>query len=160
MFNLDELIYDCANTFFCRLIKPNLSFTSVHELTEEEINILIDHFNIKGIILDVDDTLRYNMEEISTVTLKWVDMLASKLKVVVVSNGIDKKVESLLNRRKINYISMALKPFRKNFLKACNMIGLNPKEVAVVGDDLIADIYGGNRNDMFTIWISKKKIIT
>ena len=55
---------------------------------------------------------------------------------------------------------MALKPFRKNFLKACNMIGLNPKEVAVVGDDLIADIYGGNRNDMFTIWISKKKIIT
>ena len=56
-----------------------------------------------------------------------------------------------MKEKGIEYIGYALKPLRYNFLKACKMLQLSPKQVVVIGDDILSDIYGGNRNNMTTI---------
>ena len=155
MFNIDELLYYGFNLFLSRLIKPDMSFASVIELTEDEVDILINKYNIKGIILDVDDTLRFNMEDISCDVISWINMISSKIKVVVVSNGFDKKVNEKMNSLGIKYIGFAHKPLKKGYITACNVMGLNREEVAVIGDDLFTDIYGGLRQNMFTIYVKK-----
>ncbi|MNT68848.1 hypothetical protein D3C72_2071100 [compost metagenome] len=91
------------------------------------------------------------MSSIPKCNEEWIDMIRSKLKVIVVSNGIDGKIEEFMKTRDINYISFAHKPLKKNFMKACEIMEIQPENVLVVGDSLWSDIYGGNRNNMKTI---------
>ena len=48
------------------------------------------------------------------------------------------------------YISFAKKPQSKGFLNACEMMGLYPENVLVIGNDVICDIYGGSKCGMIT----------
>ena len=42
------------------------------------------------------------------------------------------------------------KPFKKNFMKACEKMGIEPEKTLVIGDSLWCDIFGGKRNQMKT----------
>ncbi len=160
MKSIEELILYGIKYILNKKINPNMSINCVTDLTTKEIDILIDFYGIKGVILDVDETLRFNMKMVSSENDEWLDMLVRKLKVIVVSNGIDKKIEEYLRRKNIEYICFAHKPLKKNFIKACNKLMLSPEQIAVIGDDIFSDIYGGNRNNMFTIKVNgEKKLI-
>ncbi len=152
---LDDVLYYGINYAFGKFIKPDLVFESVTEITADEVDILINRYGIRGIILDVDGTLRFNMGDIPEENSKWLDMITSKLKVIVVSNGIDKKMKTTLQSKGIEYIGFAHKPLKRSFLMSANMLDLAPSQIAVIGDDIISDIYGGRRNKMFTIKITK-----
>ena len=45
-----------------------------------------------------------------------------------------------------------------SFLKACERLNVEPDRVLVVGDDLISDIYGGNRNVMRNAWVREVEL--
>lgn len=154
MKNVEDVLYDGINYILCKLIKPNMEYSKVTEISSFEIDKLINYYNIKGIILDIDETIRFDMNDISIENEKWLDMITSKLKVIVLSNGIDYNIKNRLKQKNIEYIGNAFKPLKYNFLKACKVLNLKPHEVAVIGDDIFCDIYGGKRNKMFTIKIS------
>ena len=157
MKSLGDIIFEGVNRFLCRLIHADKEVESVTELTSSEIDKLIDYYGIKGVILDVDETLRFNMKQVPTENDKWLDMLKDKLKVVVLSNGVDKNIETYLKEKGIIYISFALKPLKKNFIKARELLSLPSSAIAVIGDDILSDIYGGKRNNMVTIKINSKQ---
>ena len=159
MKSLGDIMYDSINHILCKLIHANKYITSVTELSIEEIDKLIEYYGIKGVILDIDETLRFDMGDIPIENIEWLDMLKTKLKVIVLSNGMDKNIRSLLEEKGIVYLSMALKPLKRNFIKACNILELNPNEVVVIGDDIISDIYGGNRCNMTTIKVNSDKVL-
>jgi predicted HAD superfamily phosphohydrolase YqeG len=46
-----------------------------------------------------------------------------------------------------------LKPFKKGYLKAVESMGLEPRDVAIAGDQLFTDILGGNLLGMKTLLI-------
>ncbi len=152
-----NLICKLANYILSKLVKPDMEIDSVCELTEEELDRLISDYGIKGVILDVDETIRFDQKDIPEENDKWIDMVMSKLKVVILSNGMSKKLEERFNEKGIEYITFGLKPLKRGFLKACDILCLRPEEVAVIGDDLFYDIYGGNRNNMTTIKVSNSK---
>ena len=159
MKNLEEILCDGLKYILCKMIKPNMEVNSVIDLTKSEIDKLVDYYGIKGVILDIDDTIRFDMNDIPEENDIWLDMITSKIRVIVVSNGIDRKIEAKMKEKGIGYIGYAHKPLKYNFLKACNMLQLSTKQVVVIGDDIISDIYGGNRNNMFTIKVNKDKKI-
>ena len=157
MKSMGELLFDAIEYILCKLIKANMNINSITELTEEEIDKIISHYGIKGVILDVDETLRYNMEDIPDYNKKWLEMVAKKLKVVVLSNGMDMNIKQQINKMGIEYIGFGLKPLKINFIKACNLLGLKPSEVIVIGDDILSDIYGAKRNKMTSIKVDGSK---
>lgn len=157
---IDEIIADkifgMVNQILARKIKPDGTINNVTELTETEIERLKQEQGIDGVILDLDETLRTQMRDIPIGNQKWLEMIQKKLKVIVVSNGRDKKAEEFFKLKGIDYIGFAYKPFKRNFLKACQKMELDPERVLVIGDDLFSDIYGGKRNHMKTIQIKGK----
>lgn len=157
MKDLGEILCDGLDYILCKIIKPDIEVSSVIDLTEEEIDRLVYVYGIKGVILDVDETIRYGYNDITYDNNKWLDMLTSKLRVIVVSNGIDSEIEKRLKEKNIEYIGFAHKPLKKNFIKACKRLELESHEIVVIGDDILSDIYGGKRNNMYTIKITKKK---
>ena len=124
-------------------------------LKREDIVSLKQKLGIEGVILDIDDTLRSGMNKIPKCNEQWLDMLKEELKVIVVSNGIDGNVEKFLEAKGIDYIGFAHKPMKKNFIKACDRLGITPEKTLVIGDSVWCDIFGGQRNNMKTAHVKK-----
>ena len=157
MKTLDELIadkiMDLLHYVLSKFIKPDMILEKVNQLDQNAIDKLKQQYGIEGIILDVDETLRKEMKNIPKCNKEWIESLKGKLKVIIVSNGKDKKIEQYFREIGIDYIGFAQKPLKKNFLRACKRMNLEPEKVLVVGDSLFCDIYGGKRNNMKTVLV-------
>lgn len=154
MKTIDELIadkiIDLMHYILSKFIKPDITLENVNQLDSNAIDKLKQKYGIEGIILDVDETLRKDMKDIPKCNRQWIESLEGKIKIIIVSNGKDEKVEQYLKDNGIDYIGFAHKPLKKNFLKACEKMDLSPNKVMTIGDSLLDDIYGGKRNNMKT----------
>ena len=146
-------LYQLANHLLSKFVKPDLHFNHVTNLTEEILIQIKQQYKIEGIILDVDDTIRSNMQSIPQCNQDWIDTLKKHFKIIIVSNGLDGKIEAYFKEKQIDYIGFAHKPLKMNFKKACEKLNLQPENILVVGDSLFDDIYGGKRNNMKTVLI-------
>ena len=159
MKSLEDLIVDkladMINYVLARTIQPDITIDKVRELNPEMIAKLKVHYGIEGIILDVDETLRKNMGRIPRCNEEWIESLRGQLKVIILSNGIDRNINAFFKSRGIDYISFANKPLKRNFIKACKKMDLEPSKVLMVGNSLFYDIHGGKRNKMRTALVRR-----
>lgn len=132
-------------------IYPNVYFNNVQEIT---IEFLIKN-KIKALILDVDNTLIDINENLSEDIITWSNMLQGQgIKMYILSNtNKEKKVSKVAEKLEIPFEMFARKPFKKGFLKVQKILNINPKNIAVVGDQIFTDIIGGNKCNMFTILV-------
>lgn len=130
---------------------PSLAVDSIRDITME----LLDKNNIKGLILDIDNTLVPNhVAEADETAVKWIEgMKEANFKLCIVSNASKKRVIKFNDRLKLYAVHRALKPGTRAFEKAGRMMDFKNKNIAVVGDQIFTDIYGGNRIGMFTILV-------
>ena len=98
---------------------PDIYLKNVKEITVE----LLNKNNIKGLLLDVDNTL--------------IDF---DLKILEGAKELD-----------IPYLNFAKKPAKSGFRKGAKLLELEPKNIATVGDQIMTDVWGGNRMGMYTI---------
>ena len=142
------------------IIYPDLYLESVKNINPE----LLKKNNIKGLILDVDNTLiDYYKNMINGLEIWCKDLKDEGIKCMIVSNSNKKeKVETVARTLEIPYILFAKKPMKSGFLKAANQMELNPNEVASVGDQIFTDVIGAKRCKMFSILVKpvgKKDLI-
>ena len=159
MKNLEDLVAeklcDLVHYALSKIIKPDMTLNKVNELDIQAIEKMKQQYEIEAIILDVDDTLRKEMKDIPKCNKEWIEGLKGKIKIMIVSNGVDRDIEKYFKENGIDYIGFACKPLKKNFLKACEKMNVNPESVLMVGDSLFDDIYGGKRNNMKTALVKE-----
>ena len=133
------------------ILYPKGYFNKVSEITIE----YLQENQIKGLILDVDNTLIDFYKNLSPETIEWATNLKNNdIRLCILSNSNkEKKVKEVANKLKIAYIHFGLKPFKKGFKRALNLIELKNDEVAVVGDQIFTDVLGANRMKMFSILV-------
>ena len=153
----DYLIQSTSN-LVGKVVKPTFNINTVQDIDNTFIDELKSN-GIKGIILDIDNTLRTDMNRIPDFNKKWVEDLNKQFKVVVLSNGSDIEVKEYLNSVGIPYFPLSFKPSKRSFNKALNKLELAPEEVMVVGDGIYADIHGGNRLNLTTCKVNSVKQI-
>ena len=90
---LGDFIFAKVGLVLEKIIKPDRTIDKVADLDEAYINAIKEQYGIKGVILDVDDTLRSNMNAIPPINQEWIDQLSKQLKIIVVSNGKDGRME-------------------------------------------------------------------
>ena len=132
-------------------IYPKLYLENATKITGE----ILQENNIKGIILDVDNTLIYYNKELLKDVDIWCQNLSEKgIKFCIVSNSNKKeKVKMVAEKLDIPYISFAMKPCKKGLIKARDIMKLESKNIAVVGDQIFTDVIGANRSGMFSILV-------
>ena len=153
---IGDKLCDIANYLLSLKYKPDITIDKVTDLDEKAIDELIARYGIEGVIIDVDETLRSQMQSIPQCNKDWIEILRGRLKVIILSNGVDREVESYFTDRGIDYVGFAMKPLKRNFRKACQKMGVSPDRVLVLGDSLFDDIYGGKRNNMRTGLVKRK----
>ena len=153
MNSLEKKILSVASYLLKIKTEPKMIVDSVNEIEINDIKKLKEQ-GFKAIILDVDQTIRKYKRKIPQANKEWLEKLREELKVIVVSNAYDKNIEMFFNEKGIPYIGYAAKPLKKSFVNACKLLDVKPEEVIVIGNSLLADIYGGNRNNMSTIKVN------
>ena len=130
---------------------PAITLDRIQDISVE----LLDKNKVKGLILDIDNTLvPEHMKEADENAVRWIEQIkAADFKVCIVSNASKKRVIKFNERLKLYAIHRASKPGTKAFLKAARLLDFKNENIAVVGDQIFTDIYGGNRVGMYTILV-------
>ena len=108
---------------------------------------------IEALILDVDNTLTtHGNPEPGEGVVEWIDsMHEAGIPMMIVSNNSKARVAPFAKRLGLPFVSRGWKPLTVGITKACASFGLPPERVAMVGDQLLTDILGGNWKGMKTI---------
>lgn len=134
------------------LLIPSLYSRDINDIDLEGLLNL----GIRGLIFDLDNTLvKWGTSEITEQTWSFVENARHLgFKMCILSNNFSERSKSVADSLDIPGIGNALKPSRKGFLRAVDLMGLDPKSVAVIGDQIFTDTLGGNRSGMFTILVN------
>lgn len=133
------------------LFYPKEYINSVKEITID----FIKKYNLKGLILDVDNTLIDYYKKMPEGIIEWAEMMKSYgIKLYILSNSNKKeKVETVAKNLNIEYINFARKPLKTGFLTIKNIMNLESENIGVVGDQILTDVLGANRCKMFSILV-------
>lgn len=133
------------------ILYPNIYLKNVKEITYD----MLKKNNIKGLILDVDNTLIDYYKKMPDGTKNWCENLRNcNIKFCIASNSNNKdKIKQVANTLNIPYISFAKKPLKMGLNRARKIMNLENEEVAVVGDQIFTDVLGANRCKMFSILV-------
>lgn len=133
------------------MLYPREYLNSVKEISIE----LLEKNHIKGLILDVDNTLIDFDKKMPDGVEEWAQNLKKvgiKLCILSNSNKVD-KVKGVADKLEIPFLYFAKKPFKSGFKKAKAVLGIEAENIAVVGDQIMTDVIGANRSHMFSILV-------
>lgn len=131
--------------FFGKFVKPYKAYNIVTDITLEEIVKMKKDFDLQGVILDMDGTIKHYKKGVSAENKEWVEMLKGEVKVCILSNSNKKLVEEVAIPLGVDYIYKARKPYKDGFIKAIGKLGLEREHVVVIGDAFFGDIIGAKR---------------
>lgn len=116
---------------------------------------LIQKHNLKGLVLDVDETLiPWNEKNLSPELINWVAEVRPIVDLWLVSNNISQnRISTIASSLDLPFIFGAGKPSRRKLRQAVNAMNHPVEKVAMVGDRLFTDVLAGNRLGMFTILV-------
>ena len=118
---------------------PKAYFNNIKDVS---IEFLQSH-NIKGLLIDVDNTLIDYNKNILFGVKEWIDNMDKEgIKLCILSNTN--------NKSKVDF---AMKPLKFGFKKGVNKLKLPNKNIGVIGDQLLTDVLGANRTGMYSILV-------
>lgn len=110
---------------------------------------------IKCLLFDLDNTIAPYSEDVPSQDVKELfHLLESSFKVIIISNSPKKRLTPFKEILNVDTAYSSRKPFKKKYLKIMKIYGFKPDEIACIGDQLITDIYGANRNDFVSILVN------
>ncbi len=134
------------------LLQPNLVLgSSVLDLTPE----LLARHQIKGLVLDVDDTIvPIGSRLVEPELALWIEQVRQIGPLCLVTNNPSQvRISAIADSLSLPYFLSARKPSRRKLRQAVADMQLDPAQVAMVGDRVFTDVLAGNRLGMFTILI-------
>ena len=130
---------------------PSMITDKLTDLTAE----LLREKGIRLLMLDFDNTIVPYTTSTPTQNMnRWLkDMLASDVRICVVSNSHKDRVKVFCGEYGIDCITHARKPFSKGIQECLNKYGYEPKECALCGDQIFTDTLGANTNGVQSILV-------
>ena len=131
---------------------PSLRARGVTEITPS----FLAGRGIRALILDLDNTLvPWHGKEVAEEIAGWIAaMQGAGIGMCIVSNTHRPgRLKALAARLGVGFVPSGGKPRRRGFYRALAALGTAAAETAVVGDQVMTDIWGGNRCGLLTILV-------
>ena len=111
------------------------------------------HVGVKVLLLDADNTIcPWNSPEIDPEVVAWVETAkAAGFAVLVASNNSLQRLLPLTEKLQIGALPKARKPLPFRLKKAVRGLGFEPKQCAMIGDQVLTDVLAGNLAGMHTV---------
>ena len=133
------------------LLHPNVRYKKMSDIP---ISFLKEN-NIKGVILDVDNTMTtHDNMKLAPGVEDWINEARNNdIKLIILSNNSPQRVRPLAEEFALEFEAKARKPLRRGYLRACRKMGLGPQEVAAIGDQIFTDVIGARLAGIYCIFV-------
>ncbi|MGC9318130.1 MAG: YqeG family HAD IIIA-type phosphatase [Armatimonadota bacterium] len=126
-------------------------------VTEIDLDALAER-GTEGLLIDVDNTLLgHGAPGIEPERLAWARRATERFPVCLLSNSVRglrvRQVSRELGVPGISVWHWQRKPLSGGYRRALAEIGTEPERTAMIGDQLMTDIWGANRCGLYTIWV-------
>ncbi|MCE5237250.1 YqeG family HAD IIIA-type phosphatase [bacterium] len=113
---------------------------------------------VRGLILDLDNTLcAWHSSEVSAERRAWVARARERFKLCILSNTIKfgrlRRVGDTLGIPTTGRWGLGRKPMPGGIRVALTLLGTQPQQTAIIGDQLFADVLGANLNGLLSVWV-------
>lgn len=111
---------------------------------------------IKCLLFDLDNTLVPISDKVPNKKLKeFIEELKKKgFKVIIFSNSPKKRLMPFKNELEVDCSASSRKPRPHKFLQVLKIYGFQITEVAIIGDQILTDVVGGNNIGITTILVN------
>lgn len=122
---------------------PRYRFKSVLDITVSDLHKM----GAKAIALDIDNTICNDGKDDCIEGLEeWLkNVQDAGIKVMIISNAVGKRPRRIAERLGLSVLSFARKPTTRKLIKGAKLMGVKTEEMAMIGDQLFADIKAANR---------------
>ncbi|WLV23629.1 YqeG family HAD IIIA-type phosphatase [Aciduricibacillus chroicocephali] len=130
---------------------PSAHVKSIFDITPEKLK----EQGIEGVITDLDNTLvSWDTRTATPEVIEWfAKMKEQGIKVSVLSNNNKERVSFFCDPIGTPYVFSARKPLSKSFKRAAREMGIDKRKIAVIGDQLLTDVLGGNSAGFHTVLV-------
>lgn len=130
---------------------PDYVFDSIYDITPA----LLRKNGVRGVLIDLDGTMASHKAALPPETLvPFVRGLQEAgLRLLVFSNNRAARVGRFCEALGVDWMCRAHKPFAGGFRRAAERLCLPPEGLAVVGDQIFTDVFGGNRAGALTCYV-------
>ena len=133
------------------MLEPDYYFESVFEIPFDKLW----GKNIRGLIFDIDNTLTAFDEkgpssQTTELMLRLHDM---GFRLSLLTNNTNRRLASFNKDLNLPGFANALKPFTFGIKKALDDMKLDPGQIAMIGDQLLTDIWAGKNAGLTTILV-------
>ena len=117
---------------------------------------LLKEKDINLIIFDLDNTIGKIKDKVcDEVTSKFINNLNKEFIVIIASNSLKKRVLLFSNSIECEKYYFSLKPLSFVLRKLKKKYNIDYKNMAIVGDQMLTDIFLGNRLGLLTILVDQ-----
>ena len=130
---------------------PDMYAENIFEINYEKLK----NNDIKCILFDLDNTISPAKEVILSPQIKELfDELKNSFRVIIFSNNFPKRVSVFGNYYDVDIAYLSLKPNSYKYHYILRKYNYKKNQVAAIGDQLLTDIYGGNKMGFTTILVN------
>ncbi|MBR5227912.1 MAG: YqeG family HAD IIIA-type phosphatase [Clostridia bacterium] len=131
--------------------KPTYIFNRIEDIPFD----LLEKNKIKGLFLDIDNTLMDFSKRMLPSVARWIKEAKKRgFTICLVSNTLSvNKVKTIMQDFDIYGLANAKKPTLKGFQMALNIVDLKKEQVIMIGDQMLTDILGANRFGIKSIYV-------
>lgn len=111
---------------------------------------------IKCLLFDLDNTLApYPIKNANEKLIElFTNLKEMGFQIVIFSNSGKKRVKPFKEELEVDCCASARKPKPKNFYRILQTYHLSESEVAIIGDQMLTDVLGGNRVGITTVLVN------
>ncbi len=115
---------------------------------------LLKKRKIRCLIFDLDNTIALiDQEKVDKRTKTLFRKLKKDFHLVIISNNYRKRVEKYATFLECDFVSFAMKPLPFGYMKIKRKFHYQKEEMAMIGDQLVTDIFVGNKMTGYTILV-------
>ena len=132
-----------------RFFRPHITYNHYNDIDIK----LLNRLNIITIIVDIDNTLAVHYDtKPDKSAIEFINKLKNNgFNIFAMSNNTKERVSTFCKDLDIKGYHFSLKPLKRNYKKLIRENNIDNK-VAIIGDQLLTDILGGNRMKFTTIY--------
>lgn len=131
---------------------PVLYYKNIYEINYQKLK----QENIKNLLFDLDNTIiGANKRNVNEHVKKLFHTLKQDgFTIIIFSNSPKRRVRIFEKALHVKSNAFSCKPFSFGFKKICKKYHFIKKETAIIGDQILTDIKGGNRFGIMTILVT------
>lgn len=133
------------------LFVPDIYQKSIYDINYKKLK----KRGIKCLLFDLDNTIApYTIEVPDNKIKSLFAELEDDFKVIIMSNSGKDRLRPFKEKLNIDVAFKSRKPLKAKYKKIMSLYNFKDNEIACIGDQLMTDIFGGNRMGFTTIFVN------